>query len=639
MTDLNNKVYLNSEETIAAFAFRDGIYIYGAGMEGELFIKEMGSEIRIKGVIDSNKCNQVWHGLKIWSKEIFREVNVKGDLIVTCFDYRNEIVSELELEGLVAGKDFFIWDRLCSYKPDSSIYRLIEWNKNIWQYQTVNNECRALIPIHYCLHDGGAIMYSYLADYIRKKYATCIDTYTIHWKSNICPTVSAVYESFGVSNHLICNLSPEQEREAVFLFEEIWNGIHTFSDWKNIEVYGIHVGSVIIRTFLRFYVPDFDPRGQSQKDFLFECIKQIVYWYYRFESYDYRVVLTWDGGAYDSILANIAIAKGIPVYSMYFAAGRKMIFDDPWYGRQFKYYKEFWYQLSSEEKEYGLKWAKKTLQKRLSGQGKNHFEMKEAYDAFKTTKSETRITGDEVIKIVIVPHSFEDDSYMYGAQIFDDNYYSWLCHLGELSNIYYDYGWYMKIHPMSSKRDRIIVNDILKRYPNIKVLPERVSVIQMKEEGINWALTVQGSIGHEYPILGIEVINAGENPHETFDFNWNPKSVEEYDDLIANIYNLRPKDKVNEVYEYYCIDQLYYDYKKRFGEEFFDDKLLNADDQRLALSDVITRNGTWKYRIFLDTFTKEEHERLKKKIENYFNVFDSWREDIFYKKDLKFEKD
>ena len=629
------KSLLNSEEIIRSFGEHENVYIYGAGMDGELFIKEMRSKIHIIGVIDSYKYNQQWHGYLISTKDFCKDDRVRGNLIVTCFDYREEIIYDLEQDGLVAGKDFYIWDRLCSYKPDSSINRLIEWNKKIWQYHDENNGCRVLIPIHYCLHDGGAIMYSYITDYLKREFSACIDTYTIHWKDEICPTVLAVYESFGVTNHLTCILSSEQKREADFLFEEIWREIHTYADWKKIKVYGIHMGSVIVRTFLRFYVPDIDPRGEFQKQFLFDCIKQIVYWHYRFETYDYKMVLTWDGGAYDAIIANIAIAKKISVYSMYFVSGRKMIFDDPWYGRQFKHYKEFWSRLSDTEKEYGMEWAKKELQKRLCGHGKNPFEMKESYDAFRAEKIEERITDNEKIKLVIVPHSFEDDSYMYGEHIFDDNYFSWLCHLGELSDKYSDYGWYMKIHPMSSKRDRIIINRILERYPNIKLLPERVSVIQMKEEGIDWALTVQGSIGHEYPVLGIEVINAGENPHEAFDFNWNPKSVEEYDNLIANIGYLKPKDNVTELYEYYCIDQLFYDYEMRFGEEFFDIELLNADDQRLALSDVINRNGTWKYKMFLDTYTEEEHEKLKKKIENYFRVFDSWGEDTFYKKEIK----
>lgn len=636
---LTDDLYVISEEIKQNSRFGEGIYIYGTGMDGELFLLDIGTEINILGVIDTYKTGNVWHGYAVMSKDRCMDSFVKGKIIITCYNFRNEIVNGLNEMGLIGGVDYFVWDRLCSYKLDDFTKKFINWNKVNWTYDLDNKKCRVLIPMHYSIHDGGAIMYAYVSDYARNRFNAYVEAYIIHWKKDVCQTIRKVYESFGVKDVLNGDLTASQEKEAEEIFLDLWPSLNSYSDWKKIHIYGIHMGSVLIRTFLRLYAPCFDPRDPRMESFLKDCIKKVVYWHDRFDKYDYRMVFTWDGGAYDMIIANLAIAKGIPTYSMYFVSGRRLKMDDPWCGTHFRHYKTFFESLTQKEREYGVEWAKTELSKLFCGQGNLPFEMKDEFDAYKVGKTDYRITGDEKTKIVIVPHSFEDDSYMYGEHLFYDNYFSWLCHVGELSDKYQQYGWYLKLHPMSSERDRDIINLILKKYTRIKLLPEKVSVVQMKEEGIKWALTVQGSIGHEYPLIGIQVINAGENPHQAFGFNWNPKSIEEYDYIIQHIEELEPKKEIEEVYQFYCIDRLFYDYSKRFGEPFFENPELNKDDQILSFGNKMIRMGTWKYKLFLDEWTMDQHARLKERIKRNIESFDKWEDSIFYKNAILVDSD
>ena len=65
-------------------------------------------------------------------------------------------------------------------------------------------------------------------------------------------------------------------------------------------------------------------------------------------------------------------------------------------------------------------------------------------------------------------------------------------------------------------------------------------------------LTVYGSIGHEYPLYNIPVINAGYGPHFHYSFNYNPKTLSQYSKLINNLEKLKVNKKhLIDIYKFY----------------------------------------------------------------------------------------
>ena len=96
------------------------------------------------------------------------------------------------------------------------------------------------------------------------------------------------------------------------------------------------------------------------------------------------------------------------------------------------------------------------------------------------------------------------------------------------------------------------MKNLLKGFNDFLILPNNVSHTQLIDEGINCALTVFGSIGHEYPYFGVPVINAGDNPHLGYNFNFHPKNKEEYTKLLNRINKLKiPKNSKKKIYEFY----------------------------------------------------------------------------------------
>ena len=292
-----------------------------------------------------------------------------------------------------------------------------------------------------------------------------------------------------------------------------------------------------------------------------------------------------------------------------------------------------WNQLTFEEQKYGIEWSKDHIRKRLQGGTEEVFYTNKNNFTFAEKKRGKRILNDnDLLKIIICPHIFEEDSYWCVEHIFDDNYFAWLCHLGDLSEKTQDYDWYLKMHPFAQRRDMIIIDMLLEKYPRIKKIPSNVSPLQLKEEGAAYALTVYGTIGHEFPEIGIQVINAGINPHIAYDFTWNPRTKEEYDHLILNLDQLEKKTDEEGLYQFYSLNYLYYDWEYiPYRTLFFENPLLAMD--RLELRNYGRDLGTWKYEAYIKEWTRERHETILAQLEAVFQKLDAWRPDVLYRRE------
>ena len=143
----------------------------------------------------------------------------------------------------------------------------------------------------------------------------------------------------------------------------------------------------------------------------------------------------------------------------------------------------------------------------------------------------------------------------------------------------------------------------------------KTSFHQLANEGIDYVLTCYGSVGHECPLLGMKVINAGNNPHMGYDFNWNPKTIEEYEDLLMNLPALTKEIKTDDIYEFY-----YMNYKKT---GIIDDWVFLSYDKMISDLTIRERYGSVIYGYFLDTFSKDKHKKIISRMTDFIESGES----------------
>ena len=130
-----------------------------------------------------------------------------------------------------------------------------------------------------------------------------------------------------------------------------------------------------------------------------------------------------------------------------------------------------------------------------------------------------------------------------------------------------------------------IIKKLSKNFNNIKILNPEISFLNIKKN-IDYVLTTYGSVGHELPLLGINVINADKyNPHCSFNFNLNPQNLNEYRKLLLNLDKRPSRLKFkNDIYKFYYIHHFYL---KDFNLFFKSQSDYNAFNKSKKYSEIV----------------------------------------------------
>lgn len=614
--------------------FEKNIYLFGTGVDAETAYKKINREVM--AFIDNyrNGENFKFYGRPVISFERYKKYRTENDLIVIAtYRFSREISEQLVKAGFIAGKDFYIWDEQHLYREDEITSQFVHFMRTIWKpykVEDIKDDAKVLIPFEN-RHDTAAIVYAYCGNFFAQRYRAKIVAYMRFgmYSKDKSPVIEKIYRAFNVDNWVDPILDEKQDKEAEKLVNDLWAVLYTWEDWKKISIYGIHFGTTMMRHFFRVNMPTFDLRDKKMHDFLRLAVRTIVFWYHYINVHNFKVVLLGDGTNWDGYIRDIAIKKGIPAYALSYVM-RKLSLDFAM-GEPYLYFDKMWRQLSKEEQEFGLQWAKERIDKRLQGSVSEVDPSSKNKYSFNVPMQEKNILEkNDKLKLVIFPHIFEEDGYQIGEQIFDDNYFSWLCHLGELSEKTPSYDWYLKAHPCAVRRDYMIYDMFIRRYPKIKFIKTAVSPFQLKKEGVRFALTVNGTIGQEYPLLGIQVITAGLNPYSCYSFTHNPKSKEEYDDMIMNLDKLEEAGHLEEIYQFYAINYLFYNWKVVDFQSFFkSDELAKAYNELEFDKKEI---GTWRYKKYMDLWNEKEHQILYENLPKMFDVLEHWQPDQLYRK-------
>jgi len=181
------------------------------------------------------------------------------------------------------------------------------------------------------------------------------------------------------------------------------------------------------------------------------------------------------------------------------------------------------------------------------------------------------------------------------------DFYEWLMFLAKFSEET-NYDWYVKTHPDVLPITERIIKKIVDANQKFNLVPAETSFHQLAKEGVEYVLTCYGSVGHECPLLGMKVINAGNNPQMGYDFNWHPKTVEEYEKLLMNLDSLKKNINPNDIYEFY--------YMYHRESAFINDWIFQSYNKIATDLTEKQRYGSAIFPYFLDSLSPERHQQI-----------------------------
>ena len=282
------------------------------------------------------------------------------------------------------------------------------------------------------------------------------------------------------------------------------------------------------------------------------------------------------------ILSKLAIKYKVPLL---FANDREINFSDKEHDVHLRFKKyPLYFRYLVKNKIKSRKIARKILNKRLSGKVgiKMPYQIKSAFHNKISKKSVLKKTNN--IKIIILTHCFFDNPHAYCKMDYPD-FYEWIKFLKKNSQQKKGIDWYIKPHRDCLPGTIEAINEIIKD-SQIRMIDPNISHYQLKKEKIDYAITCHGSVGHELPLIGINVINSSFNPHIAYNFNYHLENQSKLQRFLNNLNKGNQTSKLKfskkEIYEFFYVhkyliskDDFFFDSFEKFSN-FVNHNLLST---------------------------------------------------------------
>ena len=471
------------------------------------------------------------------------------------------------------------------------------------------------------------IIISYIANVLAIKYSANINAYpgyvlnkyTLDWKSkikfflaNLIPIKQfLIYASFGTKKFFYPGINNYENNIALKIYKKQISILKKLDDVCQIKINGIHIGDLIYDSFLKFYkIPTIDLYSQQFKDFLLESIKSFIFWEKYLSRNQVKAIVMTHAVYSGAMLTRIAAYKYPKIKIISGNSNSVCSFNknhmNPWLN--FRNLRKEFSKLSSIEKKEGLKLSKKMIEKRL--RGVDNFDLNSAKKSPYNSEYQQRriIKKNSNIKIIIAAHCFLDSPHIFGKFFFPD-FMQWLNFLAKISEKT-KYDWYIKSHPNFNPLTYNFLKKFVKENKKFTLLPLNYGHKQILKEKIDFALTVYGTIGWEYAYSGVPVINASKNnPHFSYDFNINPKSLSEYKKILLDLKKIKIRINKSHIVEYYFIAYIYYVVDWLFRDQLFLKKALKNFDRSFKEQTYIK---------WINNFSKIKHSNIIKSLKKFF---------------------
>lgn len=434
-------------------------------------------------------------------------------------------------------------------------YSFIKHNKKLF---TLKKKKKNKILIDFFEYKPSMIPISYIANVLAEKYNAEIigvdcaaNIFHKNLKQNIKIILQKIwflsnwniYRSFG-TRRLI---SPKIDKLIILKSKKIYKKlIKKITNKKHvleISIDKINIGDLIYDDYLRQKnCSTIDINKDDFKNHLLGMIQIFIFWNEYVKNNIIKACYVSHTVYRFGILSRIAIHYNIKVLNGGLACTYSLDKKNKLSSTGYHNYPKTFKIIKEKVKKDLYKIAKKELEGKLTGKiDITQIMNKQTFKSFSLNKNnKTKYSsGHKGAKttILVAAHCFTDAVHAFDRFLFLD-FHDWLDFLGKMSNMT-DYRWLIKLHPAQFDINETLIKYFINKYPKFELVEKLTTHNDlMKNQKIAAALTVCGSIGHEYPLFGIPVVNAHptkSSPHNAYNFNINPKTVNELKKIILNI--------------------------------------------------------------------------------------------------------
>lgn len=490
-------------------------------------------------------------------------------------------------------------------------------NKQLWK-STNFPDSNKVVVLGLFDSKPSIVCYAFFANELARFHEARIASYSLVGRTN--QTLVELYASFGARLELRPQDLCRWEVQASQLSELIIPNLKTKSEVLAISVEGVCIGDILYDSYLRYYN---EPTLKLQDDRFHDLIKLALQIFFACKEYitqNEPVAFITDDYSYlnSGIMTRLMHQKKVPIYMV--------CFGDPFYilrleaghsgaGHGFPApvalpcykYAEIFASLTPEQQSMGIEAGRKTLQKRLSGDICPLVRM--SGSAFTAAEGRILEPGDEP-RILVLMHDFVDSPHGYREMMFPD-FWEWITFLLDRA-AQTNFRWYVKPHPCLADPSRRAINEanqaiveqLKKIYPTVHFLDPTASNARIVQDGISAMYTVHGTSAHEFAYLGVPVVNCGDNPHISYNFNIHARTIDEYEDCIAQSDKLDINIEKTKIEEFVYMHYLYFPEKAKVSANPFGSSYFKRPDWFLQL------RGSAALRDYLNDRTPDLSQRV-----------------------------
>lgn len=390
---------------------------------------------------------------------------------------------------------------------------------------------------------------------------------------NICKFFNwkffGVYKSFGTEdffhpnnkNYLI------DKKKIILEYKNFTKKVKNLNDLQNYKITNIKIGDLLYDTFLKSRY-DLKPTIVLDDDefklFVKDFINLFFVWCKYFKKNNVKAIV--GSHAVYSLALPLRIAAKKNIKSFVLSPEYLFKISNKYYHQNYEcsHLKKIYNSLDKKKQKEIKKIAKDKISDRIFGKYSSDYPYitKSPFDN-KNKNLYKKYFNNNKKKFLITTHDFVDAPHAMGNSLFED-FYIWLKFLLENTSDK-RVKWYIKTHPnfgsdwsIYLKYERRVVRNLCKNYKNVILLPQNITHNQLAKNKVNAVFTVNGTVGLDYALLNIPVINASlNNPHINFSFNSHPKSIKE---LLRIIKNFKFKNNISreEIYKFYAIKNIFF---------------------------------------------------------------------------------